>query len=99
MKVAIDISPLKIGHQVRGIGSYTKSLIDEFKEGDWGIDFEFFDSPNSPPPVDIIHYPYFDLFPTGSVVTIHDVIPLVFPKYFPAGIKGYVNLLCQQESI
>ena len=107
MKVAIDISPLKTGHQVRGIGSYTKSLIDEFKEGDWGIDFEFFDSPNSPPPMDIIHYPYFDLFfhtlPVGKrssrVVTIHDVIPLVFPKYFPAGIKGYVNLFLQKRAV
>ena len=59
MKIAVDISPLKTGHQVRGIGSYTKSLINEFKEKNWGIDFEFFKSPNSPPPVDIIHYPYF----------------------------------------
>ena len=107
MKVAIDISPAKTDHKVRGIGSYTRSLIGEFQQGNWPVEFEFFETPNSPPPADVVHYPYFDLFfhslpikkSTGRVVTIHDVIPLVFPDYFPVGIKGYINLFFQKKAL
>lgn len=107
MKVAVDISPLKAGHSVRGIGTYTRYLTEEFKTGKWGIDFEFFTDPASPPPADLIHYPYFDLFfhtlkipkNTPCVVTIHDVIPLVFPHYFPIGIRGFFNLMGQKRSL
>ena len=99
MRVAVDISPIRSGHKVRGIGSYTKNLIEEFKKGKEDIEFEFFESSASPPPVDIVHYPYFDLFfhtlpikkKNSRVVTIHDVIPLVFPDYFPVGVKGYLS--------
>ena len=50
MKVAIDISPLKTGHSVRGIGSYTKYLVEEFKKGEFkNIEFKFFESPTPPP--------------------------------------------------
>lgn len=114
MKVAIDISPLTTGHRVRGIGAYTKYLVHEFQKrsfssqnGNWGIDFEFFQNPKSPPEADIIHHPYFDLFfytlpykkNAPRVVTIHDVIPLVFPTYFPAGPRGYINLFFQKRSL
>jgi glycosyltransferase involved in cell wall biosynthesis len=30
---------------------------------------------------------------------VHDVIPLVFPNYFPAGIKGYINLYFQKRAL
>ena len=109
MKVAIDISPLKTGHSVRGIGSYTKYLVEEFKKGEFkNIEFKFFESPTSPPPVDVIHYPYFDLFfhtlpilkkSSRVVVTIHDVIPLVFPNHFPTGIKGNINFFLQKFAL
>jgi len=107
VKVALDISPTITGHKARGIGSYTQKLTEEFKKRDWGIAFEFFKNPDSPPPADIIHHPYFDLFfhtlpvkkNTSRVVTIHDVIPLVFPDYFPAGIKGYLNLFFQKRAL
>lgn len=44
----------------------------------------------------VIHYPYFDLFfatlparrSLPTVVTIHDVIPLKFPKFYQPGSKG-----------
>lgn len=52
---------------------------------------------------DIIHYPYFDLFyhtlpikkikPT--IVTIHDVTPLVMSGRYPKGIRGSINLARQ----
>lgn len=107
MKVGVDISPLKAGHSVRGIGTYTRYLTEEFKKGEWGIDFEFFDDSASPPPADVIHRPYFDLFfhtlkipkNTPCVVTIHDVIPLVFPHYFPIGLRGFFNLFLQKRSL
>ena len=107
MKVAIDISPTKTGHQIRGIGSYTKKLIEEFKNGTWPTEFEFFGNPTSPPPADIIHYPYFDLFfhtlpiksKTSRVVTIHDVIPLIFPEHFPVGIRGRISFFLQKLAL
>lgn len=108
MKVAIEISPTKTGHSVRGIGSYTQNLIREFKKGEWGnVSFDFFDNPVSPPSADIIHYPYFDFFShslpinskSGRVVTVHDAIPLVFPKHFPRGVRGNINFLLQKRAL
>lgn len=109
MKVAIDISPTKTEHSVRGIGTYTQNLVNEFNKGKWqDIQFEFFASPSSPPPVDIIHYPYFDFFfhslpilkkSSRVVVTTHDVIPLIFPDHFPRGIKGNLNFFLQKLAL
>ena len=107
MKVAIDTSPTITGHKARGIGYYTQELTEEFNKRDWPVEFEFFSNPASPPPANIIHYPYFDLFfhtlpirrTHARVVTIHDVIPLVFPNYFPAGLRGYINLFLQKQAL
>ncbi len=107
MRIAVDISPIKTGHSVRGIGSYTQKLTDALQQHKNTLDLEFFENPRSSPPADIVHYPYFDLFfhtlpatsKTSRVVTIHDVIPLVFPQYFPAGIRGYINLFFQKRSL
>ena len=107
MKVAINTSPLQTGHKVRGVGSYTQKLIEALKKGNYDINFDFFQDPASPPPANVIHYPYFDLFfhtlpsktKTSRVVTIHDVIPLVFPSYFPSGIKGYINFFFQKRAL
>lgn len=107
VKVAVDISPTIGDHRVRGIGTYTEQLVSQFKKGKEQIDFDFFKGPKSPPPTDIIHHPYFDLFfhtlpykkSVGRVVTIHDVIPLVFPNYFPVGLRGYINLFLQKRAL
>jgi len=58
-------------------------------------------------PADIIHYPFFDLFQstlplkskTPVVVTIHDVIPLLFPDHYPAGVKGKFRFLRQKTAL
>lgn len=105
MKVAIDSSPLKSGHSVRGIGTYTDKLIESLKRTP-NIQLEIFDTGNIPP-ADIIHYPYFDLFfhtlpisrPGKRIVTIHDVIPLIFPEHFPSGVRGYINLFFQKRAL
>ncbi len=105
MKVAIDASPLKSGHSLRGIGSYTDKLIESLKRIPQ-VELELFDTRNIPR-ADVVHYPYFDLFfhtlPIGKsarrVVTIHDVIPLVFPEHFQSGARGYINLFFQKRAL
>lgn len=97
MKIAIDISPLQTGHKVRGVGFYLenlkKSLLQNFPE----YDYIFFSrGANLDKTIDVVHYPYFDPFfltlpffkHHKIVVTVHDLTPLVFPKHFPAGVKG-----------
>jgi len=112
-KVAIDISPLKSGHRFRGIGFYTKNLVDALqglvknkKYARWRINLienreEKIES------FDLVHYPYFDpFFPTlprrgriPLVVTIHDLIPLKFPHYYPPGIRGKIRWLGQKNRL
>src|SRR3990167_1526686 len=107
VKVAIDTSPLISGHESRGIGAYTKNLVEEFKSGKWDFDFVFFENGNYPSDVDLVHYPYFDLYfktlplkaEKPRIVTIHDVIPLVFPEHYPIGIRGRVNLFFQKIAL
>jgi len=56
---------------------------------------------------DIIHYPFFDLFypsldwykPKPTLVTIHDLTPLVLKDKYPKGIRGSLNLLRQRLSL
>ena len=97
MKIAIDISPLSTGHSVRGVGFYLKHLKDSLEkyhpEHTYILFKEIKEIPHS---VDLIHYPFFDPFfinyplikTKPTVVTVHDLIPLKFPEYFPVGIKG-----------
>lgn len=104
MKIAIDVSPLHSGHKVRGVGFYLKhlqsALVEYFPDNDYTF---FTNSEEIPHGVDIIHYPYFDPFfltlpwkkKVRTVVTVHDLTPLVFPDAFPAGVKG--NLRWQMQ--
>ncbi len=55
---------------------------------------------------DIVHYPYFDIFfPTlpkkikPTVVTVHDLTPLVFPDHYPPGIRGKINWAKQKKRL
>lgn len=93
MKVLLDTSPLQSGHSLRGIGMYTRFLQSELLQ----IPEVTLLNESEKNEADIIHYPFFDLFfPTlpffsgkaKRVVTIHDVIPLLFPEHYPVGIKG-----------
>lgn len=106
MKVAFDISPITSAHGARGIGSYTKTLFSALKK-EKGVEIIPFEGPSRVPKADLVHYPYFDLFfhtlpifgRNRLVITIHDVIPLVFPSYFPAGKRGYINLFLQKLAL
>src|SRR5579859_1674352 len=99
MKIAINIQPLDTGHAFRGIGSYIRNLIKSLQEYSPQNDYIFFKKMQEiPNDIDIVHYPYFDPFfitlPFAKkgklVVTIHDLTPLIFKKYFPPGFKGKV---------
>ena len=56
---------------------------------------------------DIIHFPFFDLFyatfpvkkEKPTIVTIHDLTPLVMSSRYPKGINGTLNLLRQWWSL
>lgn len=106
MKVGIDISSLHSLSKGRGIGFYAQALIDSLKKHT-DIEVKIIESVDQQQNVDLIHYPFFDFFrPTlkinrniPTVVTIHDVIPLLFPKNYPPGIRGRVNLFLQKQSL
>ncbi len=90
MRVAIDSTSLTSGHRFRGLGWYTQRLLAALPKS-LAVTF----SDVVPEGVDLIHYPAFTLFQTQyeksdlpTVVTVHDLIPLKYPKHYPLGIKG-----------
>lgn len=108
-RVAIDKNPLISGHKIRGVGFHTRNLIDEFKNikgSNFKIDVVDFEKTDLTK-YDLVHYQYFNpyifsipkTFPTKAVVTIHDLIYLIYPKAYPAGIKGKINLDIQKKRI
>lgn len=108
MNIAIDISTLSSPHGRRGTGVYTKNLIDALEKYQSKHSYTFFTREQKvPDSADIVHYPYFDPFfltlplaKSGpTVVTVHDLIPLVFPDKFPAGFRGAVKWKIQKYSL
>lgn len=100
MKVALDVSPLQTGHKVRGVGYYLKNLKEAFEKYESEIaSFTYFSSLSEIKNAEVVHFPYFDPFSKAvpfnlsvpTVCTIHDLTPIKFSKYFPAGLKGNVN--------
>jgi glycosyltransferase involved in cell wall biosynthesis len=109
-KVAIDSGPLTSGHSVRGIGVNTRELLEAFKSVPHKdvqiseVDFSKEDLSK----FDIVHYQYFRPFfndlplakPAKKVVlTIHDLIPLIYPAHYPAGLKGAIRLVINKYLI
>ena len=104
IKVAIDSGPTKSGDAIRGIGVHTTTLVKclrKIKDLDIDVvDFSKVDLRG----YDIAHYqkfnPYFFSIPfskrTKTVLTIHDLIYLIYPKHYPAGIKGRIRFLMQK---
>jgi len=100
IKVWINDSPITGGHAFRGIGVYTRNLIESLKKDK---NIKLVDKQEA----DIHHYPYFDLFfntlnpdaKKPTVVTIHDVIPLIYPRHYPAGLKGMIRFFKQKGTL
>lgn len=101
--ILIDTTPLSGGHAIRGVGTYTRLLIEALRhESNFEIHLSGQQTLKTKP--DIIHYPFFDLFfptlpmlrPAKTVVTIHDVIPLLFPEFYPVGKRGKIAFYRQK---
>lgn len=105
MKIAL-VNPPIAGHVGRGTGVYTQSLFDsicknkdiEISQVNTRDDFRKFD---------LVHFPYFDPFfltlpllrNYKNIVTVHDLIPIAFPDFFPKGIRGKVKWQIQKLSL
>lgn len=83
----------------RGIGRYRDSLITALEKTN---KVEVVDI--NP---DLVHYTFFDpfyhtlpnFFSRPTIVTVHDVTPLVLPKLYPQGFRGQINLALQKYSL
>lgn len=104
MRVAI-VQPPIIGHLHRGTGVYMRNLVAALRSHNQ-VDVVESKLDSKSENVDLYHYPYFDPFfltmpflrSKKTVVTIHDLITLKFPDYFPSGIKGRVKWQIQRLS-
>lgn len=107
MKIAIDSYPLTSGDKIRGVGEYTRRLLDALKKIKQlkNLKIEAVSlAADDISDFDLLHVPYFNPFQltvpkdvgTRLVITIHDLIPLVYPKHYPPGIRGWVNLQVQK---
>lgn len=106
MKVAVSNKTLGGGHKLRGIGIYSLNLIENLKKIK-DLKIQEFTNLTEVKDADVVHYlsfdfffrtlPFFKKFP--SVVTIHDITPLLFPKHYPPGLFGFINLKLQRLSL
>jgi len=109
MRIAVDNGALSDGHSVRGIGVMVREQIQAIRKETLkdealtidGVDLE----KTSLGKYDIFHYPYF--FPYSPtlpakktnqkvIVTIQDLIQLVYPKNYPPGIRGRIDFTKQK---
>lgn len=104
MKIAIVSGASKKGDSVRGIGAHNSNLFDAFKRNsNKKIEIPEVGKDEDLSKYDVVHFtsfrPFFISLPftkpknTKFVLTIHDLIPLIYPKHYPAGIKGTVRFL------
>lgn len=97
IRVAFNTSPLTSPHAGRGTGTYTRNLLQSLLSVPDIVVTQFTD--RVPQNVDLIHYPFFDPFlltlprfrSVPRVVTVHDLIPLVYPSHFPRGFRGEIK--------
>jgi glycosyltransferase involved in cell wall biosynthesis len=108
MRIAINTYPLVSGHKGRGIGIYTSELIMALEKYEPSNSYiQFTRISNIPNNCDLVHYPYFDPFfltlplviHKPVVVTVHDLIPVVFPQHFPKGIQGTIKWQIQRFAL
>ena len=106
IKIALNTLLLKSGHKDRGIGFYTSNLLENLKN-DPQVKIQEFTNLSEIKDADVVHYPWFDFFfhtlPINkkfkTIVTIHDVIPLLFPEHYPTGLKGKYNFILQKLAL
>lgn len=105
MNILIDTSSLQNQSANRGIGRYTRELLQALRA--LPKSHSFYTSDSRPDSIALIHYPFFDFFfhtlpifkKSKTVVTIHDTIPLLFPKQYPSGIRGAIRFQFQKLAL
>lgn len=106
MKIAFNTLPLETAHKTRGIGYYTSNLLNSLEQ-DEDLEILKFTNISQIKDVDLIHYPWLDFYfhtlpirrKFKTVVTIHDVIPLIFPQHYPVGFKGKLKFSLQRLAL
>lgn len=104
LKIAIVNGASKKGDSVRGIGVHNSELFKYFRvNGNKEIELPELKRSDNFSKFDVVHFtsfrPFFISLPffkpknTKFVLTIHDLIPLIYPKVYKSGIKGKVNFL------
>ncbi len=108
LTVLLDTRPLGSGHVIRGVGSYTRNLLTELEQTpDLLVYRSSILEKNEHPHIDITHYPFFDLFFNSlpfiskgkTIVTVHDVIPLLYPEEYKPGMKGSLAFYRQRVAL
>jgi len=112
MRIAVDISPLNdnriLSHRIRGTGFYLQNLKKALLEFYPDNEYQFFNRGEKlNNDLDLVHYPYFEPFfltlpfskKHKTIVTVHDLTPMVFPEAFPAGIKGNIKWQIQKLNL
>lgn len=98
IKVFFDDYPLKSAHKKRGIGVYSRHVLQ-------GLDLlKDITLVKRIDQADIIHYPYFDFFDNTlkiypdkkHIVTIYDTIPLIYPSHYKPGLRRKVVFYLQR---
>ncbi len=105
MRIGINISSMHSLSRKRGIGKYSQNLVDALKQ--YTKEEIVLVEDKKDHKLDIEHFPTFDFFrrtlpiiqKNKTVVTVHDVIPLIFPRHYPKGIKGAINLQFQKIAL
>ncbi len=98
------VEPELSGHKLRGTGIYSGKLFESLKKRS-DIDIRKIRLHDPLHEFDVVHYPYFDPFfltlpfvkKIKTVITVHDLIPLKYPKYFPKGVKGFIKWKIQKK--
>lgn len=93
MQLYFDDSPTQSGHNIRGIGVYTRNLKEELQC--IGTENEHFALTTSAQQANTIHYPYFDFFaPTlYNALPLHTRLLALLPKKIRNASKAFLDWL------
>lgn len=106
MRVAIDISRMHKFSQTRGIGIYARNLYASLKKYT-NLDVRLIEKEENLEGFTLVHFPFLDFythtlsgnFKIPFLVTIHDLIPIIFSKNYPPGVKGRINWELQKHML
>lgn len=110
MKIAIDSGPFNSGDKMRGIGFHTKELVkslEKLQSESFKLDVVDFSRADLSK-YDVAHFQSFNPYRTSLpffksakkiVLTIHDLIYLIYPKAYLPGIRGKLNFYIQKFNL